>query len=279
MSRRHQFILGLAAVGVLVAVATETVRAQEWWRRGRRSRQLERRLDPKRDIFPGDKFTFCRIRYRSPRGYWGWNTDYPDSDLNFSIRLSELTTIDVTRDKNGEVLHTWVDLTDEKLFDYPWIYIVEPGGLYLSSDEAEQLRKYLLRGGFLMVDDFWGEEEWANWVLQISKVFPPEQYPMEDIPLSHEIFHCVFDIKEVPQVPAIGIWKRTGGTSERFDSQTPHCKGIWDKDGRLMVVVLHNTDLGDGWEEEARDPEYFREFSVKKAYPLGINIVVYAMTH
>ena len=206
---------------------------------------------------------------------------FPDSDLNFSQRLSELTSINVNRDENGDIKHAVLRLTDADLFHYPFIYMLEVASLQFSPEEAENLRLYLERGGFLLVDDFWGSRAWANWEYEISKVFPPEEYPMIDIPLDHEIFHIVFDIEEIPQIPGIGYWAGSGGhTSEREeDSRIPSCKGIFDKKGRLMVVVMHNTDLGDGWEEEARNPIYFREFSAKKAYPLGINIVVYAMTH
>jgi len=236
---------------------------------------------PRRDIFPGNVFTFCRVRYDSS-GYrrgGGWQTDYDASDINFSTRLGELTTIRVNRDKQGRVKHAVIRLTDDDLFHYPFIYIVEPGALEFSDKEVERLRSYLLRGGFLMVDDFWGEAEWKNFEYEFSRVLPPQEYPMVQLPLSHEIFHCVFEIKEYPQIPSVHAWLGTGLTYERYDATVPHYRGVWDKKGRLMVVVCHNTDLGDGWERENWDETYFREFSAKKAYPLGINIVVYAMTH
>lgn len=235
---------------------------------------------PTREIFPGNRYTFTRVRYQS-HSYrqWGWETDYPDSDVNFSQRLGELTTIEINRDENGEIRHIVIDLLDDNLFDYPILYIVEPGRLEFSDEEAPRLRDYLDRGGFLHVDDFWGVEEWENWAHEIGKVFPPAEFPIVDIPLSHEIFHCVFEIKEVPQVPSIHAWYATGLTYERYDAKEPHCRGIFDREGRLMVVMTHNTDLGDGWEREGENEEYFREFSAPKAYPLGVNIVVYAMTH
>jgi hypothetical protein len=235
---------------------------------------------PKRDIFPGDVFTFCRIQYDSGwRRGGGWMTDYNDSDINFSTRLEELTTIKVNRDERGRVKHAVVRLTDKELFNYPFIYLIEPGGLTFSEAECERLRSYLLRGGFLMVDDFWGEEEWANFEREFSRVMPPEEYPLTPLPLSHEIFHCVFEVKEYPQIPSVHAWLGTGLTYERYDAKEPHFRGVFDKKGRLMTIVCHNTDLGDGWEREDWDESYFREFSAKKAYPMGINIVVYAMTH
>ncbi len=254
------------------------------WRRG--YREFE---EPVRDIFPGNGFTFCRVRYQSQygdrrgerwRGGGNWLTDYPDSDLNFPKRLSELTSIQVDRDEQGEVKHALVDLTEDDLFNYPFLYMLEVGNLVFLDEEVVALRSYLLRGGFLMVDDFWGSAAWANFEYEMGRVFPPEEYPLVELPRDHEIFHIVFPIQEVPQVPGIGFWYQTGQTSEQWeDSAEAHCRGIFDKKGRLMVVILHNTDLGDGWEEEAQNPVYFREFSAKKAYPLGINIVVYAMTH
>jgi len=243
-------------------------------------RSYDPRTAPKREIFPDNRFTFCRIRYT---GYgWGapWDTDYPESDRHLSWRLSELTTLNVQRDKNGEFYHVVMDLTDEGLFDYPFIYMLEVGNLMFSEPEVKALRNYLLRGGFLMVDDFWGEQEWANWAMQIERVFDRDEYPMVELPLKHPIFNLVFKLDEKPQVPNPGTWSYGGETSEMgAHSATPHYKGIHDKKGRLMVVICHNTDLGDGWEREGWNKAYFTEISAKKAYPMGINIVVYAMTH
>jgi hypothetical protein len=257
-------------------------------RRGRRDRRYPyRRPVPNwapDSAFSHDVFTFVRIRYSSGyggrgygrgygRGFSGgnWATDYPDSDLNFSFRLHQLTSMEV--DPNGLV----IELTDPRLFDYPFIYIVEPGRLIFSEDEVKQLRRYLLNGGFLMVDDFWGEAEWDNFYYQIKRVFPDRE--PHELPYSHPIFHAVFDLKEKPQIPSITVAVRYGITYEREDAKTPHYKAIYDDKGRIMVIICHNTDLGDGWEREGEDEWYFREFSEKSAYPLGINIVFYAMTH
>lgn len=242
---------------------------------------------PERVIFPDNRFTFCRIRYTSYRerpeqNFRGrWSIDYPESDQHFSWRLSELTTVKVKTVEDGGFYHVVIDLTDEDLFDYPFIYMLEVGELVFTEAEVKALRTYLLRGGFLMVDDFWGEREWQNWVMQIARVFDPDEYPMEELPLTHAIFNCVFVLDEKPQVPSAYFWMNSRGlTSERgAESATPHYKGIRDKNGRLMAVICHNTDLGDGWEREGENEDYFREISAKKAYPMGINIVVYAMTH
>jgi len=233
--------------------------------------------------FPQNCFTFCRIQfdsYSGRRGGWRkWRTDYPESDYNFTLRLSQLTSIAVNKHPDGTLRHDIVRLDQPELRNYPFIYMIEVGNITLAEPEREGLRNYLLRGGFLMVDDFWGEEEWQNWVYEFDQVLPPDEYPRFEIPLDHPIYHTVFDIKEAPQVPSINNWYSTGLTFEQYDAQTPHYWGVNDKEGRLMAIICHNTDLGDGWEREGENQEYFKEFSVKRAYPMGINIVVYAMTH
>jgi hypothetical protein len=246
---------------------------------------------PPRDIFPSNTFTFCRIQYDSDystgRRGGGCMTDYPDSDLNFTRRLGEVTTIHVNHAPDGTIKHVVMRLTDPDLYKYPFSYMLEIGALVFSEEERAALKSYLFRGGFLMVDDNWGDSEWENWEYEFSQVLPPDQFPIVDIPLTHELFHIVFDIKEVPQIPAVGnyrYWQQTGITVEPGHNYASgdtkaHCRGVFDKNGRLMCVFLNNTDLGDGWEEESTDSGYFRDFSVKRAYPLGINIFVYAMTH
>jgi hypothetical protein len=222
--------------------------------------------------FKSDVFTFVRIRYGSRGGFRGgrWDTDYPDSDLNFSYRLHQMTALDV--DPNGKIL----ELTDDELFDYPFIYIIEPGRMWLSEEEVVALRRYLLNGGFLMVDDFWGEEEYRIFYENIKRVFPNRE--AVELPLEHEIFHCVFDLKQKPQIPSIHAYY-DGQTTERWDAPHANYKGIFDDEGRMMAIICHNTDLGDGWEREGMDPGYFKQYSEKWAYPLGINIITYAMTH
>jgi hypothetical protein len=221
---------------------------------------------------PEDVFTFVRIKYPSYRRRWGsdWATDYPASDLYLSYRLQQLTSLKVN--PNPKVL----ELTDPALPDYPFVYMIEPGGMALSEDEAKALRRYLLGGGFLMVDDFWGEAEWDNFYQEIKRVFP-EREPRE-LDVSHPIFSAVFPLKEKPQVPSIHAF-RSGLSYERWDAQTPHYKALYDDQGRMMAIICHNTDLGDGWERESEDPEYFRRYSEPKSYPMGINIIFYAMTH
>lgn len=240
--------------------------------------------------FAKDVFTFVRIiRARDPAGArtaGSWITDFPDSDLNLSFRLQQVTSMKV--DPDGRVLR----LTDPDLVNYPWIYMVEPGALLLHEDEQKALRQYLLNGGVLMADDFWGEWQWEGFASQIKQVLP--EYEFQDLTMEHPIFHSVFDIK-VPmnklQTPSIYVveqrrstdftwetqhWNRDG---EREDCRNMHVRAIYDKKGRIMVIATHNCDNGDSWEREGEDDFFFHEFSEKRGYPLGINILFYLMTH
>lgn len=279
-----RWILRAAALGVGLLALTHPAAAQRWGGRG--GNWWPPPAPPTRDIFPGDTFTFCTVAYRSftsERLGFGWNTDYPDAGANFMERLAELTTIKITRTDYGEPSQVVVRLTDPQLFDYPHIFMSDVGTANFDEKECEHLREYLLRGGFLHVDDFWGEYAWDKWEYEMSKVLPPDRYPIKDIPLDHPIFNIVFDVREVPQVPSIQYWEMSGGGHQEdhgSDTSVPHLRGIWDPtSGRLMVVMSHNTDIADGWEKEGQAIEYFEQYSVKMSYPLGINIVVYAMTH
>ncbi len=270
----HRRLLFFALAMVCLA-STLALGQRGRWSREVRPEMVDRNGVPEwqnDEQFKSDVFTFVRIRYNSYNDWRGgkWATDYPDSDLNFSYRLHELTSLEV--DPHGKI----VALTDDALFDYPFVYLIEPGDMWLSDEEVVCLRKYLLNGGFMMVDDFWGEDEWAVLYENMKRVFPDRE-PVE-LPLEHEIFHCVYDLQKKPQVPSIHAWYN-GQTTERWDATEAHYRGLFDDQGRLMVIICHNTDLGDGWEREGMDARYFKEFSEKWSYPLGINIVTYAMTH
>jgi hypothetical protein len=152
--------------------------------------------------------------------------------------------------------------------------------LQFRESEVLGLRDYLKKGGFLWVDDFWGSYAWDNWEREISRVLPPGEYPIFDIPISHPIMHTVYEVKDFLQVPNINFWYQSGGgTSERGpDSAEVHYRGIQDSRGRLMVMATHNTDVADTWEREGASAEYFNLFS-PRGYAIGVNFVVYALTH
>ena len=241
---------------------------------------IDRGNIPRWDVdkqFPTDVFRFVRIEYssdyeRSSRAWW---TDWPDADLNISWRLAQLTSIKVDPDP------IYLRMTDERLLDYPFAFISGVAGIEVTDEEVLALRRYLQNGGFLMVDDFWGDQMWQRWHDVIARILPDREW--EELPLDHLIFNCVFKLTEKPQIPNVGVGRRSQQTGITYeggaDTVEPHYRAIKDDKGRIMVLMCHNTDLGDGWEEEATDPYYFREFSEKKAYPLGINIIYYAMTH
>ena len=286
MNRTRILLALLPVLGVLVVVAAPQFRtAREAEEPG--AGTTPNWTNP--PAFKKDVFTFVRVKYHVDGRYGPghtppdrrWMIDFPEADLNFSWRLQQLTSLKVDPDTKT------VELTEKELFDYPFIYIVEPGrglGFTFRENEAAILRKYLLNGGFLMVDDFWGVREYHAFYEEMKRVFTEPQYEPEELPLDHPIFHCVFDLKQKPQVPGEPHWPEfvaRGGvkTWEREDAKEVDYRGIFDDKRRLMVMICHNTDLGDGWEREGYNEGYFHQFSEKAAYPLGINIIYYAMTH
>jgi hypothetical protein len=246
-----------------------------------------RRIPPK---FPDPnkmldgRFVFSRIMYERVRresGGYGWSTDYPGADINFMTRFEELTEAEVARDELGKPDHVVVRLTDDELYDYPFVFMSDVGTVGFSATEAEKLGDYLLRGGFLWVDDFWGDWAWEQWESEIGKALPSDEYPIFDLTPDHPVFKVLYDVKQVPQITSIQHWRRVGGrsTSERgAESAEVHLRAIADHSGRIMVLMTHNTDIADGWERENEDWEFFDRFSAD-AYALAINIVLYAMTH
>src|SRR5262245_965035 len=235
-------------------------------------RSLSDARDKQTSKQPGE-FTFVRTIYHSPfdgRRYDSWAVDYPEADYHFIIGIRDWagTNLNISDEPKQ------IPILDEQLFNYPLIYFVEPGYLELSDEEAQRLREYVLRGGFLFLDDFWGEYEWENVRDQMRRVFP--EYEIKDLPLDHSIFHCYFDIKEVIQVPGIGSWLGRGVTHEK-GGIVPHYMGITDEKGRLHVFIARNCDLGDAW-EWIDDPRYPLKYGLA-AYRVGINVIIYAMTH
>jgi len=260
---------------ILVAVCLLAAAGEAQFRRGGQPRTA------RPDDFDG-AFHFCRAWFRSDfRGDGGnWSVDYPRADINLSIRLGELTKIPISKDGEGYPNHLIVRLTDDELYECPFIMMTEVGSAMFDDKEAARLKDYLLKGGFLWVDDFWGTYAWEFWMGTFRKVLPAGEYPVFDLPPDHPLFHTQFEVTKVPQIPNIGFFIGSGGgTSERgADSAVAHARGVVDKNGRLMVLMTHNTDLGDSWEREGDDPRYFYAVG-PNGYAFGINVVLYALTH
>jgi len=227
------------------------------------------------DEASGREFTFVRLVYDSPHSPYNysfggaWRVDFPEADVNFvkGIREWAGTNLRVSTDP------IQLRATDERLFHYPLVYIVEPGHMELSDEEAAALREYLMRGGFLFLDDFHGEREWQHAQEQLRMILP--EYNINDLPLSHSIFHSYFDLDQVVQVP--GWAALLQGVTYEKGGVTPHYMGVENKNGRLMVFMTRNCDLGDAF-EWINDPRYPAQYGVM-AYKIGMNVVIYAMSH
>lgn len=217
------------------------------------------------------EFTFVRLAYTASGFYFQrrerWLTDWPEAERYLLGGVRRLTRIDAAEDG------IYMSVMDERLFDYPWLYAVEVGGWDLNEMEAARLRDYLLRGGFLMVDDFHGSREWAGFVEVMRRVFPDRT--IVDVPRSDPIFHVAYDLDDPSQIP--GIQFIYTGVPYEQDGIEPTWRGIYDDQGRIMGMINHNMDLGDAW-EHADVPEYALQYTTR-AYQYAINYILYAMTH
>jgi hypothetical protein len=244
----------------------------------RQQEMMQKDLNPE---FRGDVFTFARLKFKYDQGsrFGGgrlWDDDAPEADLNLIFRLFVVTSLKVQPGLNI------IDITTKELADHPFVYIASAGRMVLADEEAAALRKYLLNGGFIMADDFWGDDQWTHFFQQIKRVFP-EREPVE-LTIDHRIFHTVFDFKKHPQIPSVGSYLRSG---ESYDSGWPyvrhdwgpHYYGMFDDKQRMMMLICHNNHYGDGWEHEGDDQTYFDRFSEPMGYPMLINILVYTMSH
>jgi hypothetical protein len=237
------------------------------------------------------KLNMARIIYDSEGGMgeayyaydgrvWArWETDFPEGDDNFSHRLSQLTRIQTAKFASSRML------TAPDLGDFPLLYMSDPGYMVVSSEEKAAFRSYLANGGFVWVDDFWGDAEWQQFADVMRQVLPGREWRV--LTADHPIFHTVFDLNDgMPQIPALPFASPGGSTAEapnahKFPAgslEEPQMRAWLDDDGRIMVLATHNTDVGDGWEREAYGEWYFETFSTK-SYMVGVNVVVYAMTH
>jgi hypothetical protein len=271
--RASRWCVGGAALLIATSLAAQ---GRSWGR--------ERRYDePIRSGVPERRtgFMFCRLQYQRevyfPSGH-GWGTDYPRSDRNFMARLPQFTYASVTKWNDGEPGHAVVRSTDPNLFDCPFVFASDIGSAGFDDTEVASLRTYLLKGGFLWVDDFWGEEAWEHWVSQIRRVLP--EYRIHDLKREHPLYSTFFLLTEVPQIPSIQSWHDTGGRSQErgFEPGDPHLRAISDEHGRILVLMTHNTDIGDGWERETDNEDFFYAFTAR-AYGVGINVAVWAMSH
>jgi hypothetical protein len=219
---------------------------------------------------PNAEFQFVRMQYTGTSLFGGrerWLTDWPEAEQHLIRGIKRLTRINTAEEGY------YLTIMDDSLFDYPWIYAVEVGHWALTDEETARLREYLLRGGFLMVDDFHGTLEWAGFIQGIHRIFPDRA--IVDIPPDDPVFHVAYDINEHVQIP--GIQSLYSGRNYEKDGFTPHWRGIYDDEGRLMVVINFNMDMGDAW-EHADVPEYSLLYTTR-AYKYAIDYILYAMTH
>lgn len=255
-----------ASLVLLLVVAAGLVHAQ-----GRFGGRRQQSIDMNFGEAPTAEWHFARLVYsgaaRSRRGGYGaWTTDYPDAEIHLSQGIDRLTRIDTGQVEYSGHGGRLIQLTDESVFQYPWLYAVEVGQWYLDEAEAAVLREYLDRGGFLMVDDFWGEYEWQVFVDSMLRVFPDR--PIVELSEDHELLHVLYDLDQRTQIPGRG-GQRPG--------TVPHWRGIFDGDGRLMVAINFNMDMGDAW-EHADDP-WYPEPMTALAYRFAVNYLIYSMTH
>lgn len=278
--RQFRRQLGLAsAVGLCVLLSGAVV--------GNGNESAAGKLAP-----PDRELRFARLAYNGNmfdggfRGGRAWQTDAPDAEYHLLNGIRRLTRIDAIDPNSGQFLPAQVDAPaprrDEflalspgnpKLFEHPFIYAVEVGRWYLDDTEAATLREYLERGGFLMVDDFHGTAQWEGFMESLSRVFPDRE--VVDIPDEHEVFHVLYDLDQKVQIP--GVYALMRGTTYEEDGYDPHWRGVFDDNGRLMVAINHNMDLGDAW-EHADDPQYDQPLTAL-AYRFAISYALYAMTH
>jgi len=245
---------------------------------------FERSDAPESEFSPNAEFHFLRMEYtdymrrgfgnvsRRGRASGWWAQDWPDADEHFTKGVQRLTRIDA-----GDPQH--VSLTDPKLFDYPWIYATQVGYWVLSDEETSRLREYLLRGGFIMVDDFWdqnGQQEWNVFMEAMNRALPGQ--PVTDIGLDDSVMHVLYDIqaKDLMFIPGSRHLDRDGRVY-----QPPGTKSAWramyDPKGRMVVSINFDTDIGDAW--EFADVPYYPEAMTTLAYRYGINYLMYSITH
>ena len=274
--RRHW----TALTGVLLAATLVTVAAAQGRRRGFGGfRGPAAKMATPQD-FDGN-FLFCRILFRnaSDGDGDGWGVDYPRADINLTFRLSELTKTTVTRDPDDGYNHVVVRLTDPLLYHCPFMMMTEPGGAFFDEAEAERCATTCSRAGFSGPTISGATTRWTTGPDRSGRRFRPRAIRSWTC-RSTALFHTLYDIRRIPQIPSINFLGRSGQTSERGrDSAVPHVRAIMGPDdGHIMVLMTHNTDFGDAFEREGDDHAYFLQFA-PEGYAFGVNAIVYSMTH
>ena len=218
------------------------------------------------------EWTFARLHYTMSsefgfRGFQRWAADYPKADRQFVMGVRRLTRL------HARPIEQVVDANTNEMFDWPWIYVEDGGWWTISQEQAARMREYLLKGGFMMIDDSHGDYEWDNFMRGMVLIFPDR--PVEDLKNEDELFHVMYDLDERFQIPGTRfIW---GSRQYTADSRVPRWRAIRDDSGRIMVAICHNSDVGDAW-EWADSPRY-PERDASLAYRIGINYILYGMTH
>jgi len=280
IGRRKSLVVSLAALllaGLLFA-QTPTRKGDQWFVG---AVPLSVFQQPEDDSMPWPKdgdapaeWVFGRLRYTNHPPRWNrgdWSTDFPKADRHFIQGLRRLTSGLLDARSTEQV----VDPALDNLFDYPWLYAVEVGGMGFSEFEARRMREYLLKGGFLMVDDFHGDRQWAGFAEAMAEIFPDR--PIVDLQEGDAIFHTVYDIEQRFQVPGLAALQFDRTFEDYGGDYQPRWRGILDDKGRVMVAICFNMDLGDGWEHA--DAPWYAEKYASQAYRIAINYVAYAMTH
>ncbi len=286
--------LALSAL-VLSALTLLSARAQQYWRRGGFGRNymatspemMHEQEEMQNALKPGfqqDVFAFARLRFSNEEtggafgGRRSWEDDSPEADLNLAYRMFQVTSLKIRPGLN------YVDITPGELEKYPFVYLAAAGRVEFTDDEIAALRHYLLNGGFMMADDFWGDDQWDHFYGQLKRMFPGRE-PVE-LTIDDRIFQIVYKFKQEPQMPSVGAYRATGQSFDPYwpyinKDHTPHYYAIYDDKHRMMAIICHNNHYGDGWEHESdNDGEaYFTRFSEPMGYPMFINILYYAMTH
>lgn len=231
--------------------------------------EMQNPVDDPPDAWEDTEFAFARLRFRAVRGGWGrsrWGIDANKSDRQFIQGVRRLTRV-----HTRSVEHI-VDIDSDEIYDWPWLYAVAVGDWEISQPQAARLRNYFDRGGFLVVDDFHAEWEWANFMAGVRRIFPSRD--VVELKDDDPIFHTVFDLKERHRIPGLNV---VNGPGYERGGVVPHWRGILDDNGRVQIAICFNMDLGDAW-EWADHPEYPERYA-SLAYRLGINYIIYALTH